>query len=139
MTPLATAGPQSYASTSMGTTGPNHHDKLVDLNNFFLTESLSRPKRNQKGNHRGTAAANDSHVFCTSNHEMSVKNIDLFSVKNTDINDIMSRSAIQPQSGDASQQFPEYDNLEYVTNMTNMCKNIDNQLRHDYFTEWAIL
>ena len=49
----------------------------------------------------------------------------------------MSRLAIQPQSGDASLQVPEYDNLEYVTDMTNMCKNVNNQLCHDYFTEYG--
>ena len=41
-------------------------------------------------------------MFCTSNHDLSVKNIDLLSVNNIDLNDIMSRSAIQPQSGDES-------------------------------------
>ena len=127
--------PLSYASTSIGTTGPNYHHNLVNLNNPFLTESYTGLKRNQKGNHGGPAVANDSHVFCTSNHDLSVKNIDLLSVNNIHLNDIMSRSAIQPQSGDESLQVPEYDNLECATNMTNTCKNVNNRLCHDYFSE----
>ena len=73
--------PQSYASTSIGMTGPNYHHNLVDLNNLFPTKSYTHLKRNQKGNHGGPAVVIDSHIFCTSNHELSVKNIDLLSVK----------------------------------------------------------
>ena len=131
--------PQSYASTSIGTTGRNYDHNLLDPNNLSFIESHTSLKRNQEDDYAGPAVVNDSHVFCNLNHELSVKNTDSLSVKNIDLNDIKSRSAIQPQGGDELLQVPNYniDNFEYVTNMTNTCKDVHNQPCHDYLTEYS--
>ena len=82
MKPLATTWPLNLMlQPPLVRQGLNYHHNLLDLNNLSCTNSYTQLKQNQEYGYVGPAVANDSHVFYDSNHDLSLRKIDLNYIK----------------------------------------------------------